>query len=205
MTKRFSEWGIDAEKQVIVYDNKKGALAARLWWMLQYAGHTKVAVLNGGWQAWQRAGFKTENKENKPIATKFDMNHQRAWILSADEIEQVRNDKNWTVIDSRAAERYRGEIEPIDPVAGHIPAAINMPFAENWDEEGLMKTPEALRQRFANLPKAEQCVFYCGSGVTACHNILAHKHAGLGMPRLYPGSWSEWITKDRPFKNDKKE
>lgn len=197
ITQRFSQWGIDSEKQVIVYDDKKGALAARLWWMLNYAGHTKAAVLDGGWQAWLAAGFETEAKENKSTKSTFIANFKTDWILNADKVEKVGKTKDWTIIDSRAAERYRGENEPIDPIAGHVPTAINMPFAENWNEAGLMKTPEVLRQRFAPLPQANRCVFYCGSGVTACHNILAHTHAGLGIPRLYPGSWSDWITKGK--------
>lgn len=193
MQARFSEWGIDEHKQVVVYDDKKGAIAARMWWMLQYAGHTQVAVLNGGWQAWQTANLPTQSGAYTYPASNFELKAQAAWVLDAQAVEVLEYDKQWTIVDSRAYERYLGKVEPIDPIAGHVPGAISFPFANNWAETGLMKTKEEIKRGFEHIQDPEHTVFYCGSGVTACYNILAYKHAGLGMPRLYPGSWSDWI------------
>jgi thiosulfate/3-mercaptopyruvate sulfurtransferase len=167
--------------------------------MLRWLGHEAVAVLNGGWTAWQAAGGPVTTEITHPLPADFVARPREGWTLTAGEVDRIREDEAYALIDSRAAERYRGEVEPIDPVAGHIPGARNLPFPDNWDEHGLMRPVEELRVRFARLPAPERTVFYCGSGVTACYNILAFAHAGLGMPRLYPGSWSEWIAnKERP-------
>ena len=197
MVERFSQWGIKEGKQVVVYDDKRGAIAARLWWMLRFAGHEHVAVLDGGLQAWIKAGFICENTTKQPTPSVFQPNFKSNWVLDAAAVGALEHVNDWAIVDSRGAERYRGEKEPIDPIAGHIPGAISRPFAENWTDAGLMKTPDLLKARFADLPDPEHCVFYCGSGVTACHNILAFAHAGLAIPRLYPGSWSDWITDAR--------
>lgn len=194
MEQQFSKWGIGADTQVVVYDDKRGAIAARLWWMLRYLGHEAVAVLDGGLAAWQQAKGELSTDIPKPTPTDFKATPRLDWIRDATAVDQARQDRNQIVVDSRAAARYRGEVEPIDPVAGHVPGAISMPFAENWTADGLLKSPEELRARFQNLPTAEQSIFYCGSGVTACHNLLAYAHAGLGDARLYPGSWSDWIV-----------
>jgi len=194
--KRFSEWGIGAEKQVIVYDYSHGGIAARLWWMLNWLGHEKVAVLNGGWAAWQVAGFPVDNLMPNPQVQQFKAVPQSNWIVEAEDLDTSDTAKN-CLVDARAAERYRGENEPIDPIAGHIPGAVNYPFADNLTENGLWKSKEALRERFAPLLKdhnSTELIFYCGSGVTACHDLLALKHAGFGNARLFPGSWSGWIT-----------
>ncbi|MEO0875834.1 MAG: sulfurtransferase [Bacteroidota bacterium] len=194
MEQQFSKWGIGAGTQVVVYDDKRGAIASRLWWMLRYLGHDAVAVLDGGLAAWQAQGGTLSTDVIKPNATDFKAEVQADWVRDADAVMQSQQDTAQTIVDSRGANRYRGEVEPIDPVAGHIPGAISMPFAENWQEDGFLKSADALRERFADLSTAEQTTFYCGSGVTACHNLLAYAHAGLGNARLYPGSWSDWIT-----------
>ena len=193
MEQQFGRWGISPDTQVVVYDDKNGAIAARLWWMLRYLGHEAVAVLDGGLAAWLQQGGALDQNENKPAYTNFVAKPHTVWVRSAHDVEAAIR-AGETIVDSRAPERYRGEVEPIDPVAGHIPGAINLPFAENWQPDGTMQSAQALRARFEQLSAAEQVTFYCGSGVTACHNILAYAHAGLGMPRLYAGSWSEWIT-----------
>ncbi|MEL6837481.1 MAG: sulfurtransferase [Bacteroidota bacterium] len=194
MEQQFSKWGIGAGTQVVVYDDKRGAIASRLWWMLRYLGHDAVAVLDGGLAAWQAQGGTLSTDVIKPNATDFKAEVQADWVRDAEAVMQSQQDTAQTIVDSRGANRYRGEVEPIDPVAGHIPGAISIPFAENWQEDGLLKSADALRERFADLSAAEQTTFYCGSGVTACHNLLAYAHAGLGNARLYPGSWSDWIT-----------
>jgi thiosulfate/3-mercaptopyruvate sulfurtransferase len=188
------QWGIDNNTQVIVYDDKKGAIAARVWWMFRYLGHEQVAVLNGGFTHWKKAGFATNNDIPTYNRRSFVTHVQEQWVKEADVVATWSQQPSYSLVDSRTPERYRGEEEPIDPVAGHIPGAINMPFSDNWDEHGLLKSPAQLRERFANLPPAEKTIFYCGSGVTACHNILAYAHAGLGDACLYPGSWSEWTA-----------
>ncbi len=194
MKQLFGHWGISPTTQVVVYDDKRGAIAARLWWMLRFLGHDAVAVLDGGLASWEKAGLPQNTEVKKLNPVNFVAKAHENWTNDAMAVDQLRVTPGAVVIDSRTPERYRGEVEPIDPVAGHVPGAINMPFADNWTSEGLLKSPEELRTRFAALPEAEQTTFYCGSGVTACHNILAYAHAGLGNARLYPGSWSDWIT-----------
>lgn len=197
MEQQFSKWGINENVQVVVYDDKRGAIASRLWWMLRYLGHSSVAVLDGGLAAWLSQGGALEQAQQQPASRNFKAQVNTDWTLDATGVDTARTDAQQIVVDSRAAARYRGEMEPIDPVAGHVPGAISLPFADNWQENGLLKSAEELRQRFAGLPAAEQTTFYCGSGVTACHNLLAYAHAGLGNARLYPGSWSDWITDDQ--------
>ncbi len=194
----FSAWGIGPGVQVVAYDDAGGALAAvRLWWLLRWLGHDAAAVLDGGWQAWQRAGQPTRAGLENPPARIFTPQIQPALAVSAAEVDALRLDPAYRLCDSRAAERYRGQNETIDPVAGHIPGAISTPYAENLNPDGAFRSPAELRQRFeailSGVP-ASQAVFYCGSGVTAIHNILALEVAGLGQARLFPGSWSEWIT-----------
>lgn len=192
----FSKWGIDAAVQVVVYDDQGAAFASRLWWMLRWLGHDKVAVLNGGWKSWKQ--------KQLPVSQSIQFKNPRLFVpvlqedltVTAEQLVANLSAAEFQVVDSRAPERYSGEVEPIDPVAGHIPGAHNFPFGENLDQDGRFHSSEALRARFRPLGNAASTVFYCGSGVTACHNVLAWCHAGLGMPRLYPGSWSEWITDD---------
>lgn len=204
-----SNWGIDNSKQVVVYDDKGGAIASRLWWMLQWLGHSKVAILNGGVQAWEANGFQLTNQITSPTPSTFVPNPQSNMLVDAILVENAIETNSHTILDARAAERYRGEHEPIDPVAGHIPTAISMPFMENWTDEKLMLQKNVLHQRFEGLVQEKgihKTIVYCGSGVTACHNILAIQHAGLGMAKLYAGSWSDWITDvDRPLRSKSQE
>lgn len=202
LAKTFSAWGIGDGVQVVTYDDAGGSVAARLWWLLRWLGHDAVAVLDGGWPRWQQEGLPVRSGEESRPPRAFTPRPRPGLLADATEVERLRRDPSSRVLDARAAERYRGEIEPIDPVAGHIPGAGSAPFSENLDPDGYFRTPEELRARFdricGNVPP-ERVVHYCGSGVTAAHNVLAMAHAGLEGARLYAGSWSEWITDpDRP-------
>lgn len=190
-----SKWGVRPNIQVIAYDDKGGAIASRLWWMMKWTGHTKAAVLNGGISAWVAAKLPTSHHVSTKTPSTFKANWNDALFVTTSLVEKIKDHPEYHLIDSRNAERYRGEHEPIDPIAGHIPHAINYPFIENFNEDKTMKSPEELKERFAEL-QDKTPIFYCGSGVTACHNILAWTYAGLGDVKLYPPSWSGWIFKD---------
>ncbi len=187
--------GLEAATYVVVYDDKGGGIAARLWWMLMALGHERVAVLDGGIQAWEAAGYPLlpgKERTGAPTQPRFP-NGDFPGTCDRAQTDKLRQDPAFTLIDSRTAPRYRGEEEPIDPVAGHIEGAINLPWPDNL-KDGKLRPREELRERFAVLQaEARQNVFYCGSGVTACHNILAYHYAYGEMPGLYPGSWSEWL------------
>ena len=202
LTRTFSGWGIEAGVQVVVYDDAVGAIAARLWWMLRWLGHQQVAVLNGGWHHWRQEARPTTDHIQNPVARPFEAKPDPALLTDAEHVLNVLEDPAYRLLDARAADRYRGENETIDPVAGHIPHARSAPFIENV-ENGLLLSPKELRSRFqALLGKVEpgKTICYCGSGVTSCHNLLALVHAGLGDGILYAGSWSDWITvPDRPL------
>lgn len=197
LARTFGEWGIGPGVQVVAYDDLGSAIAARLWWLARWLGHDAVAVLDGGWQRWCAEGH--------PIARGFDSREPRIFmtrlgdVLVAD-VEAVtgrRTDPNYRLLDARAADRYRGENEPLDPVAGHIPGAISAPYADNLAPDGRFLPADALRARFEELLAGvppDRAIVYCGSGVTATHHLLAMAHVGLGQARLYAGSWSEWIT-----------
>ena len=173
-----------------------GAFAGRLWWLLRSLGHDHVAVLNGGIQQWQRRGYALTTTLPQPKTSIYRPYLNTDNWLTASQVENRLAQKSICLIDARTPERYRGEQEPIDPVAGHIPGALNRPFQLNLNKQGLFLPPEQLAQQFSQLigsHKPEQVVHYCGSGVTACHNLLAMEHAGLQGSKLYAGAWSEWI------------
>ncbi len=196
LAKKLGDWGIDNNAQVVIYDDAGGAFAGRLWWLLRCMGHDKVAVLDGGIKHWQKQGLPvtTTLPALKPASFRPYLN-EAAW-LNAVQVQNALAQKAICLIDARTPDRYRGEQEPIDPVAGHIPYALNRAFQLNLDSNGLFLSEEQLRDQFKQLIGAsapEQVVHYCGSGVTACHNLLAMEHAGLTGSKLYAGSWSEWI------------
>ena len=190
--------GVDGDTQIVGYDDSSGTYAARLWWLARWLGHRKVAVLNGGWQQWLKEE-RAASREMPALAPKqflYAQVEEDAWLTSADILEMVRGRKRGRLFDVRGAGRFRGEEEPIDPVAGHVPGAVNLPFASSVAEDGRFKCPAVLRQQFEQAldgARPEQAVFMCGSGVTACHGLLAMEAAGLKGARLYAGSWSEWI------------
>jgi len=197
--RRLSAWGIDSRTQAVAYDGASGSMAAaRLWWMLQWAGHTQAAVLDGGWALWQESGLPSAGGAEFRRSRQFVPQEVREILATADQVEAASGDPNYLILDARSGARYRGEVEPIDPVAGHIPGALSTPYEENLAGDGTLLPPDALRRRFAELIKSvspENVICYCGSGVTAAQNLLAIAHAGMGRGRLYAGSWSEWITR----------
>jgi thiosulfate/3-mercaptopyruvate sulfurtransferase len=191
-------WGITSGIQVVTYDDKGGALAAgRLWWMLRWLGHESVAVLNGGWQHWLEKKYPVESVINNRSPKTFTPRVRSELIVNAEEVIEMTVDPDSLVFDSRILERYRGEYEPIDPIAGHIPGAKLASHPDVLDSDGLFLPRDILNEYFNTLlddVPAEKTAFYCGSGVTAVQNILGLNYAGLGEAKLYAGSWSEWIT-----------
>ena len=182
-------WGINNTDQVVAYDADTGAYAARFWWMMRWLGHTNVCVLDGGLAAWQEADL--ELVQDVPVTA--TSNFQAATPLTRQVDVTALPDENQCVIDARDVNRFRGEVEPIDPVAGHIPGAVCHPFTTNMDAGRFLAVP-TLKNKFSELTQSRPTVCYCGSGVTATHNILAMVHAGLPEPALYPGSWSQWVA-----------
>lgn len=194
---RLGAWGVGAHSQVVVYDDVNGAMAGRLWWLLRTLGHSAVALLDGGLQHWQAQGYA--------MTTHLPLPHSRVlrayvddrqWLTAA-QLENGLARDTITLIDARSAERFSGQSEPIDAVAGHVPKALNRPFQDNLAANGQFLPAATLRQAFGALigqRQPEQVVHMCGSGVTACHNLLAMEIAGLSGSKLYAGSWSEWIV-----------
>ena len=199
LQERFGRWGIGAGTQVVAYDQDTGMEASRLWWLLRYLGHTAVAVLDGGLARWTAEGRPLRGGAERPTPATFIGQPQAEMLAEAGDIEQLRQDPSARVIDARAPERFRGDTEPLDPVAGHIPGAVNHPYLSNLQADGTFRMPADLRQHLAaalgGVPAAQTAV-YCGSGVSACHNLLALEHAGLTGAKLYAGSWSEWCAEE---------
>jgi thiosulfate/3-mercaptopyruvate sulfurtransferase len=192
---KLRRWGIGAGTQVVAYDDAAGAFAARLWWLLRWLGHDPVAVLDGGLPAWLAEGRPLTLDLPTVAHGNFTPQLHPELLASAAELMAPQSVER-KLFDARTPERFRGDVEPIDPVAGHIPGAINLPFADNL-RDGRFRPAAELRARLTQAlggAAPEQAVIYCGSGVTACHDVLAFAHAGLPLPRLYAGSWSEWIT-----------
>ena len=207
-SKTLSHLGITPETWVVVYDDKNGAnAAARFWWMLRSIGHDKVQVLSGGIQAAIQAGFPTSSAVKVPTQVEsYPVQHWQWPTIDLQGMDDMIQKDNFVVIDVRESQRYRGETEPIDLVAGHIPGATNIPFMTNLDENGFFLSPEELKAKyqkvFENIPE-ENRVVHCGSGVTACHTLLALAIADIPMPKLYVGSWSEWSRNNREIVTEK--
>jgi thiosulfate/3-mercaptopyruvate sulfurtransferase len=195
-TAALGRWGWTPQTFLVAYDNANGALAAaRLWWMLRLIGHEHAAVLDGGFAAWKNAAFALTPEQPQRAATRVDADFDTAQIVYTDELQRLGS--STLLIDARAAPRYRGDVEPIDPVAGHVPGAANRPFSDNLIADGTFKPGAVLREEFSALlgtHEPAQVVHMCGSGVTACHNLLAMEHAGLAGSRVYAPSWSGWIA-----------
>ena len=189
-------WGINNDTQVIAYDDISGAFAARLWWMMRWLGHNKVAVLNGGMQQWTQQGFALSQDEVEFAPGKFTGAANMDWLIDIDTVQAELAANKITLIDARAADRFTGKDKNIDPVPGHIPGADNLPFGGNLTKDGLFETAETINQRFANIIQDQpltNVVNMCGSGVTACHNLLAQAVAGMPPTKIFIGSWSQWI------------
>ncbi|MEZ5417771.1 MAG: sulfurtransferase [Vicinamibacterales bacterium] len=199
---RFGRLGIGPGTQVVLYDGDMGMYAARGWWMLRWLGHQAAAVLDGGLAAWQRAGLPMSDAAETWTPATFAAAPAEAGRVPADDVQAHLGDTGRVLVDARAADRFRGENETLDPVGGHIPGAVNRFYQLNLAPDKTFKPADVLRDEWTALcggPDASRLVMYCGSGVTACHNLLALEHAGLTGARLYPGSWSEWCAApDRP-------
>lgn len=194
---RFRAWGIGNDSQIVAYDAQGGQFAARLWWLARWLGHRRVAALDGGWPAWLAAGGATESASAVRAPGSFSAGASLAGVVTADAVLATLGDPGRLLLDARLPERYRGEQEPIDPVAGHIPGALNRPWQHNLAPDQRFKTPAELKADFSALLGARPAgavTHQCGSGVTACHNVLAMEVAGLQGSAVYAGSWSEWIA-----------
>lgn len=193
---RLGSIGIGRHTQVVVYDDAQGMIAGRLWWLLRWLGHDAVAVLDGGWQAWLESGGAVSAELPQPTPCTF-VPVQRNFAVDVQFVRKMLEAPSMRLIDGRAADRFRGENETIDPVGGHIPGAVNRFFRDNLAADGHFKPASELAAEWGNIlagESAEAVVHYCGSGVSACHNILAMEIAGLSGSRLYGGSWSEWCA-----------
>ena len=197
LARKLGALGIDNETQVVAYDASGGCFAARLWWLLRWLGHERVAVLDGGWPAWLAAGQPVTAAAPAVTPTTFTADLQPQLAIDADFVVRHLATTDFQVLDARSPDRFRGENETLDPVAGHIPGAVNRCFKDNLEANGRFKSPGRLREEWQATLAARspaQIIHQCGSGVTACHNILAMEHAGYTGSRLYPGSWSEWVA-----------
>ena len=199
--------GISPQNHVVIYDDNNGSnAAARFWWMLKAVGHQKVQVLNGGFKSAQKIGFPINaNKVEAKQVTPYPVIDWQLPLSNINEVEMVSQNKNYLVIDVRDNARYAGKTEPIDLIAGHIPGAINTPFTENLNQEGLFLSPQELNIKYQKIlenKNAENIIVHCGSGVTACHTLLAMDYANLDIPKLYVGSWSEWSRNNKPIVQD---
>ena len=200
---QIGEWGIDPQTQVVVYDDAGGMTAGRLWWMLRAVGHTAVAVLDGGLPAWTTAGGELEAGQQRPARSlgPYPGSFRGDWVAQMDEIraqvERPDAEAKYLIVDARSADRFRGEVEPYGPIAGHIPGSQNLPYAGNLNPDGTFRSAAELRARFKPVVDAagdREVVMSCGSGVSACHNLLAMEIAGLPAARLFPNSWSGWTA-----------
>ncbi|MFB3387196.1 sulfurtransferase [Flavobacterium sp. LAR06] len=202
-----STLGISLTSHVVIYDDKNGSNASsRFWWMLRAIGHEKIQVLNGGLQAAIKTGFPTSSEIEHFDATEYKVSAWKLAVADIEEVEKARNNSENIVIDVRDKNRFDGLTEPLDLIAGHIPGAINVPFSENLSEDGFYKSAEELNKKYTALigdTKPENVIVHCGSGVTACHTLLAMDYAGIEIPKLYVGSWSEWSRNDREMATKK--
>lgn len=190
-TKKMRACGVNQYTQIVVYDDSRMAYAARAWWLLRYFGHMQIVILDGGFNAWTSAGNPLDRRVPTLKSGNFKANLQPDQILNREDI--LQDDGSLLLIDSREAKRYRGEEEPIDPVAGHIPGAVNYFWQEATNEHGFIKPVAEQQARWKNLPPTKELLVYCGSGVTACVNLLSLELSGMSA-KLYPGSWSDWCS-----------
>ncbi|MGE0815925.1 MAG: sulfurtransferase [Vicinamibacterales bacterium] len=204
--RRFGALGIGAGSQVVLYDADMGAFAARGWWMLRWLGHRAAAVLDGGLAAWERAGLPVSAAEERWGPAAFAPAHDAGIAVGVGDVAAHLGDTRRVLVDARANDRFHGQNETLDPLGGHIPGAVNRFYQLNLTADRTFKAPAALREEWSAVcggTDASRVVMYCGSGVTACHNLLALEHAGLPGARLFPGSWSEWCAdRSRPVAVD---
>lgn len=195
LAEKLSAMGINsAETLVVAYDDSRLAFAARLWWLLRYMGHSKVTLLDGGLGGWKAAGYPVTNILPEPREGNFVAHLQQDLAVDIEAVKERKDLPGTVLVDSRESERYEGLREPIDPIAGHIPGAVNYPWQEVTDQTGKVRSTSEQKQRWAELEKAEEIIVYCGSGVTACVNLLSLEIAGIPDAKLYVGSWSDWCS-----------
>ena len=203
LSEKLSQWGMANNKQAIVYDDAGGAFAGRMWWILKWLGHSDVAVLDGALGGWMSSGGKLSSKPTIFERDVFNPSIKDDMHVSIQDVEDAQYKMSKLILDARSKERYLGIKDEVDPVAGHIPGAISHPLGQNLDKNGHFKSPEELRHIFNKLlgdTSSSDIISMCGSGITACHNILALEMSGIKGVPLYVGSWSEWITdKNRPI------
>ncbi|MBD1846660.1 sulfurtransferase [Cyanobacteria bacterium FACHB-63] len=188
---KLSAIGITPSTLVIAYDDSRFGIAARFWWLLRYLGHDRVVVLDGGFSNWKKSGYPLTTIEPAAKSGQFTPQIRIDWIVDIEEVKVKKDLPNVALIDSREPERYRGEREPIDPIAGHIPGAVNYPWQSVTDDHGFLKIPGDC---WSAVESKDEILVYCGSGVTACVNLLALTAAGCDRAKLYPGSWSDWCS-----------
>jgi thiosulfate/3-mercaptopyruvate sulfurtransferase len=198
-SRTLSRWGWVPEQHIVAYDDAGGAMAAaRLWWMLRICGVRRASVLDGGWRAWREARLPVEHGEARARSPgPVDLHFDPGQVVYQEELERLRPQASMLLLDARGAARYRGEVDPVDPVAGHVPGALNRPFGDNLDANGRFKSPARLREEFAAATgnhDPRDVIHMCGSGVTAAHNLLAMEAAGLHGSRLFAPSWSGWTS-----------
>lgn len=191
---QLSTMGVDSQTLVVAYDDSRFAFAARLWWLLRYMGHERVAVLDGGFKAWQAQGYLVTDVVPQRRNAEFAWQLQPSYLVDIDTVKACKDDPNVALVDARESDRYHGITEPIDPVAGHIPGAVNYPWQDVSTSEGYLRPQAEQSDRWQQLKGAEEIIVYCGSGVTACVNLLSLQIAGIDPGKLYVGSWSDWCS-----------
>lgn len=204
LAETFGKAGIDESVRVVAYDDQGGAMASRLWWLLRYLGHDSVWVLEDGFSAWKKSGLPvTDDPVHVQVPKTFTKDIQSDFVADKDDVQHALEADSAILLDSRDPERYAGTREPTDRVAGHIPKAQNRFWKGNLEPDGRWKTKEERIEQFKDLDKEQEYIVYCGSGVTACVNILSMYECGFGQVKLYPGSWSDWISyPDHPVATD---
>ena len=195
LAQKFTEMGIiENETLVVAYDDSRFAFAARLWWLLRYLGHNSVALLDGGWNAWLNDGYPVTDEIPETKLGQFQPQPHRDWLVDIDTVKAATNKDSVIVVDSRDSDRYAGIREPIDPIAGSIPGAVNSPWKQVSDESGYLKPITTQQQLWNDYSQAEEIIVYCGSGVTACVNLFSLALTGFENTKLYPGGWSDWCS-----------
>lgn len=197
LTKTLRQIGMNSRPTptlLVAYDDSRLAFAARCWWLLHYLGHPQVAVLDGGWSAWTGAGYSTTSDVPLDQTGNFTPHLQPDRVVDIHQVKARKELPNVTLVDSRESDRYRGEREPIDPIAGHIPGAVNYPWQDVTTDTGILRAIAEQQQRWATLSANDEVIVYCGSGVTACVNLLSLELAGMTTGKLYAGSWSDWCS-----------
>lgn len=195
LAEKLSEIGINSgETEVIIYDDARFAFAARLWWLLRYLGHNRVALLDGGWKAWQSARYPVTTEMTQPKLGKFIPKPRGDWTIDINGVKARQGSSSVILVDSRESDRYLGKREPIDPIAGHIPGAVNSPWQQVTDEDGYLHPLSEQQKLWQSYRQADEIIVYCGSGVTACVNFLSLELSGHRNVKLYPGGWSDWCS-----------